>query len=186
MILNLTENPVTFIVGGVENSRTIKPSNYVAYLEIGRRCVDTYTFGAESEHAMRAWNVPIYEDVVDEIAVKHLADGYKAALSDVLIRDEIIEENGDFPTYLLVTREVAEAAAILHVCADGSPECDWIGRPHGACIKKGKPHPLSERMVWADEDDFVDATIVCIDENGKSFPEPLIGYRSLRRVPRPC
>lgn len=81
---------------------------------------------------------------------------------------------------LLVTREVAEAAAIRHECHDGSLECDWATQPGGACSRKGKPHPLADRMVWAASRGYDDAAIVTRTAEGSRV---ITGYRELRRVP---
>lgn len=148
-ILNLTEHDITLIAGSGETTTT-EPSGYVARVEYERRTVSGLGISAAQQS-----DIPIVEQTPREIVIDAPPGG------------ETVEGLG-FDTLLLVTREVAEAAAIWRVCQERFMEAPCENRLHNG------PHPLASRMVWADNPTNV--------EVGPYKYSGIIGYRELRRV----
>ena len=156
-MLNLTAFPITLITED-DDAKTIEPSGYVARVETERRKVQMVM--PPGQHVAKALGIPIIEQTPTEIVVTVSAHDKDEVmeLCWLILGNGPGDEFCSLNTLLLVTREVAEAAAYLE-------------------------HPLAARMAWADEDSFVDATLVELDERGRSHPSPLIGYRALQRFP---
>lgn len=192
-LLNLTESPITLIADSGEAHR-IEPSGYTAQVEYERRQVgfeEVYFHGSDR---LKYVEIPVIEETPREIVVIDSATEINDGGYDPVIRsalgchedhppffDELLEAHA----LLLTTREVAEAAARKHKCRHG--KCDafvWQDFPPAAirCERHGKPHPLTERMVWAASPE-VASRIVRGDESApwRELIE-IIGYRELRRV----
>jgi hypothetical protein len=149
-MLNLTDSPITLIAESGDTT-SIEKSGYVARVETTRREV-SYPLHARQDDGW-CCAVPLIEETPTEIVV----DRHLPGMSLRGIMWEGTEIEGD--ALLIVTREVAEAAATLK-------------------------HPLWRRMVFTHGDDaqYRDGQ----DENGKRIFGSLEfqGYVALRRVPQ--
>ncbi len=150
-MLNLTPDPVTLIAESGETT-TIEPSGYVARVEYDRRDVDYFPVTKDDmTGTILKHHVPIIEQTPREIVADR--DAQEWTLDTQLLLGIFSEVGGSAETLLLVTREVAEAAAYVH------PHYPWPHSCPSACHKVGaehkfddrcdEPHPLASRMVWA-------------------------------------
>jgi hypothetical protein len=117
-MLNLTADRVTLLVpdnAHEDLTHTCEPSGFIAWVEHERRLVGNHGFPYRKQIEAGTANVPIFEDVPRAIFTTTTDD------TRVPFGRHAFEEHG----LLLVTREVAEAAAALS-------------------------HPSASRMVWVD------------------------------------
>ncbi len=142
---------------------TLQPSGYVARVEKVRETVDIFGIRqAKPTHAEdddEGACLPVVEETVTGIAFDWNGPGI--ALFGIMWQGTPIEE----APLLLVTREVAEAAALRL----------WIGPAVEGKYNLGtpRPHPLASRMVWT------------IDWHATQEDPSISGtaYHALQRVP---
>lgn len=171
-ILNLKEHAIT-IIAESEYKTLIDPSGYVARVEYDRRKVGYAPIGGQ--RVAKAIGTPIIEENPMDIVIEDMrrGDGFMVPLcEDVLSEGGIAND-----ALLLVSREVAEAAARGHKCYD---LCGLRVREEGdnfkwGCSQSGKPHHLASRMVYVSRKDRV------INDSSGVFS---CGYRTLQRVPQ--
>jgi hypothetical protein len=176
-MLNLTPNPIVLIAESGETT-TIAPSGYVAGVHVTRTECDYFPVAKDDmSGTILKHHIPLIEEIPKQIVV-HLK-GEVWPLDHTIIDAAAFNMYGDQgigrEEMLLVTRDVAEAAAMPIFPVSGCNCC----RGGGCSTVSPKPHPLAERMVWPDErvwEDPCDGTDCIYAE--------IIGYRSLRRVPR--
>lgn len=172
-MINLTEHPITLIRAGGE-ATTIEPSGYIARVEYELMPAKTghcsYTF----PDPLPPGFIPIVEQTPREIVF----DENDAEIAQKFLTD--IVQKGESASLFLVTREVAEAAAHMrHKCSKECPHAQIA--PNGGlavtCKDDNEPHPLADRMVWADgelrDHAFGGLEFTTIQH---------FGYRELRRV----
>jgi hypothetical protein len=181
-MLNLTDSPITLIAESGKTT-TLEASGYVERVETTRRRTISSGILESFDGNMRLTHlIPIIEETPTEIIVESEFWGGTKKLGDGMREDDTNEE-GWFGVgndqLLIVTREVAEAAATLK-------------------------HPLCRRMVWADSPEHENQwrCVICrevglpwthvtyqethdTDCRGKvERIEVIIGYRALRCVPQ--
>lgn len=170
-MLNLTPDPIKFRTESGEEF-VVEPSGYVASVEYEESCVGVHVF--RHEPYVGEWgHTDAALDSIDEIPIvektplKIVFDWYDLGISlhGIMWQGSEIEK----ASLLLVTSKVAEAAVQPRWC---SSECPGLG--NGACCGKRERHPLSSRMVWAD------------DWHAKKEDTSISGtaYHALQRVPQ--
>jgi hypothetical protein len=157
-MLNLTPNAIVLIAESGETT-SIPAFGYVARVEYDRREISDQLHECRGEGS--CFFIPLIEETPTEIVV----------MAPHLLLDDTTSVKwswpnvwNQFPAYhneglLLITRDVAEAAATLK-------------------------HPLAARMVWADEPVWGDPEGYGHCSACDAEYSEIIGYHSLRRVPQ--
>ena len=112
-ILNLTDVDMTLILEERMPAKVVPASGYVARVEISRKAVAAFDFPYRLEIECGTYSFPIYEETPTEIIFDVPPEKRETWGLDHPL-DELKSQLNENPSLLvLVTREVAEAAATL-------------------------------------------------------------------------